>query len=249
LNTRAALSAAATPGARGPAPPMPRIMGAIAAAIALHAAVLVLRPGFVGGRVSAPAASVLAVRIVHAPAVIEATVPVAEPAPAPSVLPAQGRDESQATKPKAALAAETASVDRKAEKAESRPPARALPQTEPVDPSQRALAAAPDYAFGLRLDPGPRPLDEIEPDYPDGLRLRSGTVVLRLLISDTGHVDDVSVVRAEPVGVFEQAAIEAFAKARFAPGMAGGRPVKSQIRVEVQFMPINRGGRISGRSY
>jgi protein TonB len=228
---------------------MPRIMGAIAAAIVLHAAVLILRPGAVGGRVSPPAASVLAVRIVHAPAVVEAAVPVAEPSPSPSVVPAQGRDESQATKAKEPLAPETAPVDRKAEKAESRPPARSLPQTEPVEPSQRALAAAPDYALGPRLDPGPRPLDEIEPDYPDGLHLRSGTVVLRLLISDTGHVDDVSVVRAEPAGVFEQAAIEAFAKARFAPGMAGGRPVKSQIRVEVQFMPINRGGRISGRSY
>ena len=29
------------------------------------------------------------------------------------------------------------------------------------------LPAAPDYAFGVRLDPGPRPLADIEPDYPD----------------------------------------------------------------------------------
>ena len=73
--------------------------------------------------------------------------------------------------------------------------------------------------------------------------------MLRILISDTGHVDDVAVVRAEPRGVFEQAAIEAFAKARFAPGLAAGTPVKSQITVEVQFVPINRGARVSGRTY
>ena len=74
-------------------------------------------------------------------------------------------------------------------------------------------------------------------------------VVLRLLIGATGQVDDVAVVRSAPEGVFEQAAREAFAKARFAPGLAGGMPVKSQITVEVNFVPINRGSRISGRTY
>ena len=74
------------------------------------------------------------------------------------------------------------------------------------------LAAAPDYAFGVRLDPGPRPLEDIEPEYPDMTHLREGVVVLRLLISETGHVDDVAVVRAAPRGVFEQAAIEAFSQ-------------------------------------
>jgi protein TonB len=115
-------------------------------------------------------------------------------------------------------------------------------------PTQRSLAAAPDYALGATLNPGPRPLDEIEPDYPD-VHLREGVVVLRLLIGATGHVDDVAVVRSAPEGVFEQAALDAFGKARFAPGLAGGTPVKSQITVEVQFMPINRGARISGRTY
>jgi TonB family protein len=227
---------------------MPRIMGAIAAAIVLHAVLLVLRPGVAGSRVSTPPASVLAVRMLQAPAVVGVIQPHAEPSTARAAEPTPARDESPATKPKATDTA-ALSADRKAEKSEPRPTAREVPQAEPSDPSQPTLAAAPDYAFGLHLDPGPRPIDEIDPDYPDAVNLRTGTVVLRLLISDTGHVDDVAVVRAEPVGVFEKAAIEAFAKARFAPGMAGGRPVKSQIRVEVQFMPINRGGRISGRSY
>ena len=128
---------------------------------------------------------------------------------------------------------------------------RATPAATTNDASaaQASLAAAPDYAFGVRLDPGPRPLEDIEPDYPDTIRLREGIVVLRLLISDTGHVDDVAVVRSDPRGVFEQAALEAFSKARFLPGLAAGVPVKSQITVEVQFMPINRGARVSGRSY
>jgi protein TonB len=217
---------------------MPRIAGAIAAAIALHVAILVLQPGLAPGQRSAAPSSVLAVRLLRAPAV--AAEGVAEAAPAPSVV--QAREAPAASPP--------SPPDRKAERQEAAPAQpRSTPGPEPAEPSQRVLADAPDYILGLRLDPGPRPLDEIDPDYPDSVYLRSGTVVLRLLISDTGHVDDVSVVRAEPAGVFEQAAIDAFARARFAPGMAGGVPVKSQIRVEVEFMPINRGGRISGRSY
>jgi protein TonB len=125
----------------------------------------------------------------------------------------------------------------------------AAPASDEARGGDALLPDSPAYAFGIRLDPGPRPLTDIEPDYPDMTHLREGVVVLRLLISERGIVDNVAVVRAEPRGVFEQAAIEAFSKARFAPGLAAGTPVKSQITVEVQFMPINRGARVSGRTY
>jgi protein TonB len=132
--------------------------------------------------------------------------------------------------------------------AAARPPAVAA-AVAPQAAAEPALPSAPGYLAGIRLDPGPRPLEDIEPDYPDPVYLREGTVVLRLLISETGRVDNVAVVRAEPRGVFEQAALDAFGKAKFAPGMAAGTPVKSQITVEVRFVPINRGARVSGRTY
>ena len=225
-------------------------MGAIAAAIALHAAALILRPGVSGGRLSASATSFLAVRIL--PASPDSAVPdsaaqtKADSVPAPSVAPAQERRESLRPKPMARAVAEADSLR---ERKEEHPARSSRARADAAASASDALAAAPDYAFGAQLDPGPRPLDEIDPEYPDTVRLRSGTVVLRLLISDTGHVDQAAVVRADPPGVFEQAAIEAFARARFAPAMAAGRPVKSQIRIEVEFMPINRGGRTAGRSY
>ena len=238
--------------APGPTPRMPRFMGAVAAAIALHAAALILRPGVSGGRVSAASApSFLAVRILQ-PASSEtaATDPSAstmpDAVPVPSAVPATQPRESPPPKPLARAVAEAEGLR---ERKEERPTRSARARADPAAPASDALSAAPDYAFGTQLDPGPRPLDEIDPEYPDTVRLRSGTVVLRLLISETGHVDEAAVVRANPPGVFEQAAIEAFARARFAPGMAGGRPVKSQIRIEVEFMPINRGARTSGRSY
>jgi TonB family protein len=79
--------------------------------------------------------------------------------------------------------------------------------------------------------------------------MQEGVVALRLLIDDTGKVDNVSVVRSSPTGLFESAAIAAFVSTPFLPALAGGVPVKSQITVEVHFAPFNRGSRVSGRGY
>lgn len=241
-----------------------RLWGAVGVAIAMHAAVLVIRPGGLSANDVAPVTKTMAVRMLRpiAPSAEGATGPSAE-ATSPAV-PLVATAEKAATaaasrgehRPRRTAATEAsgdaqapsmASATRDVRQAEL----ASKPDADPVQPSgtEAPLPAAPDYAPGIRLDPGPRPLDDIDPDYPDPVHLREGTVVLRLLISDTGHVDDVAVVRSQPRGVFEQAAVDAFAKARFAPGMAAGTPVKSQITVEVQFTPINRGARVSGRTY
>ncbi len=238
----------------------PRLAIAAIAAVTLHLVLLAFRPvAMASSYVAPPPSPVMAVRVVRPPAAAQPGAAVAEPipttpapvAPVPLFSARQAPSERKlfavnevrsAPKPSPAPAAATAA------RPDDGRPSETASVSDPQDASV-PLAAAPDYALGVRLDPGPRPLDEIEPEYPDPVHLREGTVVLRLLISDTGHVDDVAVVRAEPRGVFEQAALDAFAKARFSPGLAAGTPVKSQIMVEVQFMPINRGARVSGRTY
>jgi protein TonB len=243
-----------------------RLIGAALAVIGLHAALLLLRPGAAPGNFVAPPASpVMAVRMLGSPrapsalpsvlpavpsvaslAPPVATPPMVEPSHPPVVD--RASPERARPRPSAVPAGPTAAAE----------PARAAAKDDPASAGTAAnaaggadvpLAAAPDYAFGVRLDPGPRPLSDIEPDYPDMIHLREGVVVLRLLISERGVVDNAAVVRAEPRGIFEQAAIDAFSKARFSPGLAAGTPVKSQITVEVQFMPINRGARVSGKTY
>ena len=92
-------------------------------------------------------------------------------------------------------------------------------------------------------------MHDIEPAYPAEANLREGSVVLRLLVSEAGEVDDVAVVRAFPRGLFEASALAAFGQAKFSPGLMLGVAVKSQITIEVQFTPINRGATVSGRSY
>lgn len=99
------------------------------------------------------------------------------------------------------------------------------------------------------LDPPPTPLHDIEPEYPTHQGLREGVVVLRLLINEKGIVDEAIVVRSFPPGVFESSAVVAFGSAKFSPGMFLGLPVKSQLTVEVEFMPTNRGAAVSGRGY
>jgi TonB family protein len=123
------------------------------------------------------------------------------------------------------------------------PTRRAVPTPEP------GLAPAPAYLFGPRLDPGPRPLHDIEPEFPPEAGLQEGVVVLRILISEAGAVDEVAVVRSSPKGLFESSALAAFGSAEFSPGMVLGIPVKSQVTVEVNFTPFNRGTAVSGRSY
>lgn len=116
---------------------------------------------------------------------------------------------------------------------------------------QQAAAPAPvtpAYRQGAELDPPPRPLEDIDPVYPAAAGLKEGTVVLRLLISATGNVDEVKVIRANPEGLFEASAVAAFGKAKFSPGRYLGLPVASEITIEVDYTPINRGGDVSGHS-
>ena len=120
--------------------------------------------------------------------------------------------------------------------------------SDPASAMRRVLFSAPEYALGTRLDPGPRPIGEIEPDYPDPVYLRSGVVVLRLLIGDTGHVDDVAVVSASSVACSSKRPSRP-SKGTLLARHGRRRPVESEITVEVEFAPINRGARISGRTY
>ncbi|HEV7576740.1 MAG TPA: TonB family protein [Caldimonas sp.] len=230
---------------------------AVVAAVVLHAGIVWQRSG---GHEASPPVSLAPVMLVRSLAI-----------PAPSKV-AATPDRSESATAEAGKPPQSAS--RLAPPAAVEPPPRALrkapspagpdeadpqqaagsPATVPPVASQpstasAALPAAPDYLLGARLDPGPRPIGDIEPEYPDSAHLQEGTVVLRLLISEAGTVDNVGIVRAEPKGLFEEAAIEAFGKAKFHPGMALGTAVKSQMMVEVHFLPINRGARISGRSY
>jgi protein TonB len=246
----------ATRGARGGpilaiGPPRARssvLSIAITIVVGLHAGMLFLRLDVAGAGPSS--ARAMAVRFL--PSNI-----VEVPPAGPDFEPARRETErSREATPSDPGEQDVRTTIKPAERRSNRASVAAEPRVEPLETSRpsspasaAALAPEPDYLSGGRLDPGPRPLGTIEPEYPELAHLQEGKVVLRLLISETGMVDNVAIVRAEPNGVFEEAALDAFRVARFSPGMVLGTPVKSQITVEVEFLPINRGARISGRMY
>lgn len=135
--------------------------------------------------------------------------------------------------------------------APSKPAAAASNKASPPEPSRdRQIAAdvpstppapAPSYLPRGLLQQAPVPISEIDPVYPEAAGGLSGSVVLRLRINEVGGVDSAEVVSATRPGLFDQAAIDAFSAAKFEPGRALGRPVKSELVVEVAFATVNKG--------
>jgi TonB family protein len=99
----------------------------------------------------------------------------------------------------------------------------------------RATPVPPRYFAVHELDRRPQILSHVEPYFPALALAPAGRVVLRLYVDETGGVDTVAVESADRTGAFEDAAREAFAAARFLPGMKDGAAVKALVRVEVLF--------------
>lgn len=102
--------------------------------------------------------------------------------------------------------------------------------------SSPAAAAPPQYRRAAELEVRPQIRNHVMPEYPAELPAGvRGRVVLDLYISSTGTLDRIRVVKAEPPGRFEQAALKAFSAARFTPGVRKGKAVPSLLRIEVNF--------------
>jgi protein TonB len=93
----------------------------------------------------------------------------------------------------------------------------------------------PRYVPANELDERPQIQSRVEPAFPLDANAPVGRVVLRLLIGETGAVDKAVVVQADPPGPFEEAAVEAFAPARFSPGRKNGVAVRSALTLELRF--------------
>lgn len=102
-------------------------------------------------------------------------------------------------------------------------------------PAVRRAVPAERYFGAHELDERPLILNHVEPSFPAEAGDASGRVRLELLISAQGAVDAVNILDAQPAGLFELAAQEAFAEARFRPGMRRGAAVKSALTLELLF--------------
>lgn len=111
------------------------------------------------------------------------------------------------------------------------------------------LLEDPTWYPARQVDAHPAPLYPVKPDYPDkgAEQGAEGSVVVLLLIDEAGVVRDVSVVEADPEGVFEESALQAFRAARFTPAQKNGRAVKSRVLIRVTYELLRRAKPVMGQ--
>lgn len=96
----------------------------------------------------------------------------------------------------------------------------------------RELFTAPPKANDIfrsaQVDRKPRVLRPVTPVYPLEAQRKGieGKVVLRFVVDENGQVQNPEVIKAEPAGVFEQAALAAIVKYKFDPAVVNDKKVK-----------------------
>ncbi len=108
-----------------------------------------------------------------------------------------------------------------------------------IDPSLFAGGPARgEFVFNSGdLDQPPRKVLQSAPVYPYKARQRNleGYVRVKLLVRADGTVGEVSVIDAEPKGLFDSAALKAVPQWRFQPGVIDGQAVPSWVVTTIRF--------------
>ena len=234
------------------------IADALLLSLSLHLALLALvQPSPRGGETGT---LVINARLAMPPATAAPTTqPPESPKLPPVAMPAEAEKPAAAAAPiKSPLL--TSNVPSPAVPLPAAPAAAKVTPLKPANPPPAAVSAAVAAASGAssqasgssapislgidttwyvarQVDIHARAVGNIEPAYPDEARLRNqeGTLKLMLKIDDLGRVRDAEVVEADPPGIFDAAALEAFRNARFYPAIKDGRPVRYQAYVRVVF--------------
>lgn len=92
------------------------------------------------------------------------------------------------------------------------------------------------YAVG-QLDGSLAAVAKAPPVYPPAAKRRNieGWIKVKFVVDEQGQVGRVSVLDAEPEGVFEQAVLRCISGWRFRPGTRGGMAVKALVEQTITF--------------
>ena len=93
------------------------------------------------------------------------------------------------------------------------------------------------YFKTSELDRRPFPLARIEVPTPKIADALTGSVMIRLRISERGRVEDAKIVMGTGIAEFEAAALREFSQAQFHPGYRSNLPVRSEMLIEVTLRP------------
>src|SRR6185369_3387804 len=103
-------------------------------------------------------------------------------------------------------------------------------------PAETPVPDRPDPKAFFALDEYPKEVYAPKPDYPEIARQAQmqGTVVLRVLVSKEGKVQELLLVEASRV--FDDAAESAIRQWRFRPAIMGHQPVAAWVTIPVRFV-------------
>ena len=95
-----------------------------------------------------------------------------------------------------------------------------------------------DLGGGIQIARELTPLVRIPADYPITALMKGieGFVELRFTVTETGSVANPEVLRADPPGVFERAAIRAVLKWKYQPQMVNGKPTAVVTYTRLRFV-------------
>ena len=82
------------------------------------------------------------------------------------------------------------------------------------------------------------PLVRVPPEYPLNARKKEieGFVLLRFTVTESGAVVDPEVLRADPPGVFDRAALRAVVRFKYQPQFVDGKPVRVKTYTKLTFI-------------
>ncbi|MDP2025215.1 energy transducer TonB [Sulfuriferula sp.] len=224
-------------------PAAQRVVAALSISIAIHLALIGLlrvtpaatpvytTPPVLQARLEAPVPQPVPLPVTsltpllkQTPDTVEPALPSPAPVPAPAALPNPAPQAAPVSPASPALPAATESVS-------------AAPSPGTLPTVNVPLLVDPTFYTAKEVDVHPRALIQIDPVYPLDATRRgiAGNVTLVLKLDETGAVQDVQVSDASPPGVFDQSALDAFHKARFAPAQKAGRAVKSLVVIKVRY--------------
>lgn len=110
-----------------------------------------------------------------------------------------------------------------------------------ADPTTKAAATITEETYFVlnELEEAPRILEDIDQN-PANLETyaQGGRVVLQLWIDEQGNVVDQELVESMLPSAFVNSAMESFAQAKFIAGVKYGRPVKSTVKVVINYDPL-----------
>ncbi|MES1999700.1 MAG: TonB family protein [Pseudomonadota bacterium] len=224
-------------------PAAQRVVAALSISVAIHLALIGLlrvtpaatpvytTPPVLQARLEAPVLQPVPLPVTSLTPLLKQTPDTVEPAlPSPAPEPASAALPNPA--PQAALVSPASpALPATTESASAAPSPGALPTVNVP------LLVDPTFYTAKEVDVHPRALIQIDPVYPLDATRRgiAGSVTLILKLDETGAVQDVQVSDASPPGVFDQSALDAFHKARFAPAQKAGRAVKSLVVIKVRY--------------